>query len=65
MEKLEGYRWPGNVRELRNVLERATILFEGTSIGADDLLLGRYVPTPEAASAGFQLPDTGIVLESR
>ena len=29
---LEQYRWPGNVRELRNVIERATILADGTFI---------------------------------
>ncbi|MBV9493849.1 MAG: sigma 54-interacting transcriptional regulator [Acidobacteria bacterium] len=34
---LQTYRWPGNVRELRNVLERAVILSEGGTIGADDL----------------------------
>jgi transcriptional regulator with PAS, ATPase and Fis domain len=33
------YEWPGNVRELRNVLERATILSEGTLIAADHLSL--------------------------
>jgi two-component system, NtrC family, response regulator AtoC len=27
---LRGYRWPGNVRELRNVIERATLLCDGT-----------------------------------
>ncbi|HEX3478758.1 MAG TPA: sigma 54-interacting transcriptional regulator [Kofleriaceae bacterium] len=29
-ELLRGYRWPGNVRELRNVIERATLLCDGT-----------------------------------
>jgi DNA-binding NtrC family response regulator len=32
-----GYDWPGNVRELANVLERAQILAEGTTITVDDL----------------------------
>ena len=31
MHLLEQYPWPGNIRELRNVMERATILAEGTS----------------------------------
>lgn len=33
------YRWPGNVRELRNVLERASIVCEGSSIDAEHLAL--------------------------
>ena len=36
-EALERYRWPGNVRELANVLERALILNEGSTIGLADL----------------------------
>ena len=34
---LRSYRWPGNVRELRNVVERALVLGDGTSIELDDL----------------------------
>ncbi len=34
---LEEYAWPGNVRELRNVIERATIVARGTTIGVADL----------------------------
>jgi sigma-54 specific flagellar transcriptional regulator A len=43
MVRLEQHDWPGNVRELRNVLERARVLFPGSSIsGAEmDELLGR------------------------
>jgi DNA-binding NtrC family response regulator len=38
MEALQGYPWPGNIRELRNVLERATLLSHGDTIGTGDLL---------------------------
>jgi len=38
-EALLTYDWPGNVRELRNVLERAIILCEGTTIDAEHLSL--------------------------
>ena len=37
LELLMKYDWPGNVRELENVLERATILDESGTIGADGL----------------------------
>ena len=42
--RLAEHGWPGNVRELRNFVERATILFAGRTIGADEagaLLLRR------------------------
>jgi two-component system, NtrC family, response regulator AtoC len=34
---LESYGWPGNVRELRNVIERAVVLAEGSTITTADL----------------------------
>jgi two-component system, NtrC family, response regulator AtoC len=34
---LEGYGWPGNVRELSNVIERASVLCAGGTIGAEHL----------------------------
>jgi two-component system, NtrC family, response regulator AtoC len=34
---LEGYGWPGNVRELRNVVDRAVVLAEGSTITPGDL----------------------------
>jgi DNA-binding NtrC family response regulator len=34
-EVLSAYRWPGNVRELENVIERAVVLTEGTTIKPD------------------------------
>lgn len=42
--RLAEHGWPGNVRELRNFVERATILFAGRTLGADEagaLLLRR------------------------
>ena len=30
---LKGYAWHGNVRELRNIMERASVLTEGTEVG--------------------------------
>lgn len=37
LQALKAYRWPGNVRELENIIERAIILCNGSSISAADL----------------------------
>ena len=34
---LQAYRWPGNIRELRNVIERAAIIAEGSTIKTEHL----------------------------
>jgi DNA-binding NtrC family response regulator/pSer/pThr/pTyr-binding forkhead associated (FHA) protein len=39
MESLLAYAWPGNIRELRNVIERAVLLSDGTSIAPEHLPL--------------------------
>ena len=43
MDRLVDHPWPGNVRELRNVVERATILFPGQTVSAEqvDIILSR------------------------
>ena len=37
-DRLERYAWPGNVRELENVIERAIILAEGSTLRLDEVL---------------------------
>lgn len=37
LKALQRYYFPGNVRELENILERALALFDGKTIGIDDL----------------------------
>ncbi len=49
LELLSAYRWPGNVRELENVIERAVIVSDGTSIGAEDLSISSYAAVAEMA----------------
>ncbi len=42
LEMLPAYLWPGNVRELENVIERAVILCESDTLGAEDF----SIPSP-------------------
>jgi DNA-binding NtrC family response regulator len=76
MRKLLSYTWPGNVRELSNVIERATVVCTGTTIGVIDLppeLLGGETATlldgeisPEGyqdAMAGFERTLIAATLE--
>ena len=44
------YPWPGNVRELRNVLERALLLGNGSSLTATDLRFDSTDPAPTSAA---------------
>ncbi len=44
MRALLAHTWPGNVRELRHAVERAVLLAEGDTVGAEDLGL---LPGPE------------------
>ena len=37
MERLCTYEWPGNVRELENIIERAMVMANGSTIGREDL----------------------------
>jgi DNA-binding NtrC family response regulator len=57
---LTRYDWPGNVRELANVLERAQILAEGSTITLDDL------PENLSATAGppGAVPESPDALEA-
>lgn len=54
---LRNYSWPGNIRELRNVIERAVLLSEGTTIETP-LLRFEFSGPPQAA--GF---DSNLTLE--
>jgi len=58
LRMLQDYPWPGNVRELENVIERATILCRGDSVGVRHL----HLRTPGTSSAedqpGIRLDDS-------
>ena len=52
---LLAHSWRGNVRELANVLERAAILADGTTISASLLGLGMAAPAAQPTGvAGFE-----------
>ncbi|HJV22325.1 MAG TPA: sigma 54-interacting transcriptional regulator, partial [Holophagaceae bacterium] len=67
LQALQAYPWPGNVRELQNVLERAVVTSEGTSLRlADPLHAGKPTPGPGTPKTLQDLERTHIleVLES-
>ena len=50
LKVLSNYNWPGNVRELRNVIERASVLFNDRSVSGENVkenLLRLKVPDPD------------------
>jgi PAS domain S-box-containing protein len=50
IQALQAFRWPGNVRELQNVLERAVLVSEGSTLRlADALFAGPEVGTTTTA----------------
>jgi two-component system nitrogen regulation response regulator NtrX len=66
MASLMEYNWPGNVRELRNFAERAAVMYQGASLGADMVaeLLRTNPEDPSregAAKAGAVFPLGGIL----
>ncbi|MFO0637471.1 MAG: helix-turn-helix domain-containing protein, partial [Nannocystaceae bacterium] len=60
---LTRYRWPGNVRELRNVVERALVLGDGSSIELDDLPPELLHTAPASLAATPPQPGTIRTLE--
>ena len=49
MERLQRYHWPGNIRELQNVIERAMIVSDDTTLSVDE----RWLSAAEAAPRGM------------
>lgn len=60
LNRLRQYSWPGNVRELKNLVQRLLIIGRDREIDLDEVeeALGqqRLAPTPDAASAAYELP---------
>jgi two-component system response regulator HydG len=53
LERLTAYGWPGNVRELENVVERAVVMAQGSTIGIGDL--PQHL-VPAKARGALQIP---------
>jgi two-component system, NtrC family, response regulator PilR len=57
LQALAAYPFPGNVRELENILERATALYSGSAIEADDLQLAPDEMGGESPGRGSETLD--------
>jgi len=44
MEQLKAYDWPGNIRELENIIERAMILSESSTLKVEKLKIPDHTP---------------------
>ncbi|ANM30520.1 hypothetical protein ABI59_14470 [Acidobacteria bacterium Mor1] len=59
LDALLSYDWPGNVRELQNVLQRASIMVDGSRIDAVHLAIDAMPMSPRAAAAALRdAPET-------
>ena len=64
LKVLSNYSWPGNVRELRNVIERASVLFNDKSVSGINVkenLLRLKVPDPEEEQDELWAASTDLV----
>jgi two-component system response regulator AtoC len=61
IDRLKTYGWPGNVRELRNVVERAMLLTEGTTLTMGDFPVASGGPV--RLTGQVDLPPGGVDLE--
>jgi transcriptional regulator with GAF, ATPase, and Fis domain len=61
LNALKSYGWPGNVRELRNVIERAMLLADGTTLTLGDFPVAAAAPA--RLTEQVPLPAAGIDLE--
>ncbi|MGQ9575370.1 MAG: sigma-54-dependent transcriptional regulator [Thermoguttaceae bacterium] len=53
MELLVQYDWPGNVRELENIITRASVLFAGSTVSAEELARWLMIgPGPTGPESG-------------
>ena len=63
LELLSRHHWPGNVRELRNIMERAVVLGNESTIGPEDLGLTKASELAESTNAMPKMPFRPDTLE--
>ena len=64
LKVLSNYNWPGNVRELRNVIERASVLFNDRFVSGENVkenLLRLKVPDPDEEQDELWAVSTDLV----
>jgi DNA-binding NtrC family response regulator len=62
LDALVDYAWPGNLRELRNLLERAVLLCDGTTIGVRELRLHPRSETTSRSVTGSGIDTDDLTL---
>jgi transcriptional regulator with PAS, ATPase and Fis domain len=64
LQCLQTYDWPGNVRELENIIERAVVLAQGSTIGMTELPAHLQEKEPEIVHGEhFVLPAEATLAE--
>ncbi len=62
LEALRAYDWPGNVREMENVLERAWVTSDGSTIRRQDFALGQLRGCQPASEHRSEMGLAGMTL---
>lgn len=62
LKKLNQYHFPGNVRELQYIIERATIMSEGSEISAEDVI---FSPIESSLQKGTDMKETNLNIIER
>jgi len=62
-QKLQAYHWPGNVRELENTIERAVVMAQGDTLGADDIALNPDISRESPGDVAARLVGPGFSIE--
>lgn len=65
LRKLMSHCWPGNIRELRNVIQRAVLLCDSSTIREEDIVFGEQLPGGDAGPARLEPLDMAAARHAR